>query len=378
MTLNADQWQQVTNISAFLLGTGDSDPNNLYWYVAAQMGQDVAADIASGSYGGDVYNWIIDRAWRGRQNGLSNEQISAQIATEVSPWVWPDQPQPVGGELTAQQRSAKANLDGFLADYGLQSLGDYVWQEYLNNIPIEQIMLDIRSRPEYEQRFPAMKKLGQEGYAISESEYIGYERSAIELMRVANMPPGFYDNPADFQALLENHVSISELQARVTQEYTRVANTAPEIRDYFSAMFGVDSGDAALAAIYLDPDKALGALHKMSSAAAFGGISTIAGEQVGFGTAQSAAEAGIDESAARSGFQRVAQLHPLEFGTLGEGAGLTADQLASGVFGFGPGAEAALARRLEERAGEFAGSKGGPLDTSQGTVGLGTSGRTRR
>ena len=145
--LDQNQWQTATNIAIWAIKTATPDHinfiwDNLYW----QLGSEAAEEI-----GYDQVSWLVDHAWRGIQSGQSNEEISAQMIADVSPWLPSHQgavPESPGGVLTSEQRSAKANLDGFLSQYGLDTLGDFVWQEYLNNIPIEQIMLDIRDRPE--------------------------------------------------------------------------------------------------------------------------------------------------------------------------------------------------------------------------------------
>lgn len=280
-------------------------------------------------------------------------------------------------ELTAGERSAKANLQSFLDQYGLRSLGDYVWKEFLNNIPIEQIMLDIRARPEYEARFPAMKTLGEKGHAMSEGEYIAYEKTALGMMRDAGMPPDFYNSPDDFARLLTAEVSIAELQSRIQEQYNRVANTDPAIRDWFAEKFGA-AGDSALAAIYLDPELALPALEKMTSTAVFGGIGRQYGIDVGLQLGTEAANIGLNEGQAHQGFEQVAAYSPLEQGTIGEGAGLTEEELTRGVFQLNPGASEMVKSRLLGRAAEFAGYQGGPIETQEGAIGLGTSSRGRR
>src|SRR5439155_190652 len=77
--------------------------------------------------------------------------------------------------------SAKAAIQSALDAYGLGSLATFAWNEYLAGKPVEQIMLDIRATPDYQARFPAMATLAKQGRAITESQYVDYERNAYSL-----------------------------------------------------------------------------------------------------------------------------------------------------------------------------------------------------
>lgn len=69
--------------------------------------------------------------------------------------------------------SARAAITRVLDQFGLGSLAGWAWQRYVAGVPVEQIMLDLRERPEYRARFPAMRELADRGRAITENEYLG-------------------------------------------------------------------------------------------------------------------------------------------------------------------------------------------------------------
>jgi len=139
----------------------------------------------------------------------------------------------------ASTGSAKAIIDKALGDYGLSTLSTWAWQKWQAGESIDQIMLELRSTPEYGQRFPAMKTLGDRGQAISEAQYINYEQSATSIFKAAGLPANFYDQPDDFANFLTNNVALPELQSRV-QAYQSAAFSAPqEVRDALQSMYGV-------------------------------------------------------------------------------------------------------------------------------------------
>ena len=91
--------------------------------------------------------------------------------------------------------SAMAQINGFLGAYGLADLGAWAWAKWQNNESVDQIMLELRSTPQYKTRFPAMDELSRQGRAINETDYIGYESTVRQLIRAAGLPAGMYDTP---------------------------------------------------------------------------------------------------------------------------------------------------------------------------------------
>lgn len=282
---------------------------------------------------------------------------------------------PPTGTSQADQ-SARALLNSTLHSYGLDSLGSLVWQWDLQGRPPEQIMLDIRDTPEYQQRFPAMQALAKQGHAMTEQAYMDYEKQATQVMRAAGMPPGFYDNPADFASLISGQVSISELNQRVQDAYVRVINAPPEVRAAYGQFFG-DGGDQALAATFLDDQKALPVLERQTAAAEFAGAGSRFGYSIDLGTATQAAQQGVTASQAQSGFGQVQQLNPIFNETVSETNDLSAEKQGVGaVFGLDATSQAQILQRQAERTAAFAGSTdAGGAKSSKG-LGLGIANRT--
>lgn len=276
--------------------------------------------------------------------------------------------------LTGDQKSAKAVLDQTLATFGLQSLGDKLWQEYLNDVPIDQIMLDMRSTPEYKTRFPAMAKLSSEGRAISEAQYVNYEQSAMQLWHSAGLNPDLITQGDFMTKWLEGDVSVAELQHRIQDLYVKVADTDPAVRQWYQQNFGTGAGDAALAASFADPETATPVLERQAAAAQFGGTGTVFGYNIGLDMATRAANAGITQTGAYQGFQQLQGLDPLFQETISEHQDLTAEQAgAESVFGLGKTGTQEIQRRQAEREAAFGGSAAAGGVQTQAGLGLGSA-----
>lgn len=275
-------------------------------------------------------------------------------------------------QYTSDQLDAKGIIDGFLGQYGLKSLADWAWGRFLAGVPVSEIMVELRSRPEYKARFPAMDSLAQKGRAMSEAEYVAYERQAAGLFRMAGLPAGFYDSPQDFSKLIAGEVSINELSTRVQTAYNAVATAPQAVRDAFAAYYGPRS-DQALAAYMLDPDRALTLIEQQIGAAQFTGI----GSRFNFQLTQSQAEdlgrEGFSSEQITSGYQQADQLRSLADENLAEGMrGQDITQEDVLMSSFGRQTDEPLRRRVQERAAAF--SAGGSANQSQSRAyGLGGS-----
>lgn len=277
---------------------------------------------------------------------------------------------PIPGLPSGQvDASAKAIITGFLEQYGLGGLANWAWEQYKNGAPLEQIFLEIRKRPEYKARFPAMEALAKQGRAISEAEYIEYERSVIGIFHAAGLPKGFYDQPGDFTKFLSQNISPAELQGRV-EAYLTLAYDTPG-QDEFQRLYGI--GPGAIAAYFIDPDRALPHLEKMARSAVLGTRSIGAGfGQLSQSEAERLAELGISPEQAAQTFGQLTGFREL-FSPLdqGETAISRQTQLAAGFEQHAASQEEIMrrARRRQapfEQGGEFAAS-------AQGFAGVGAT-----
>lgn len=268
-------------------------------------------------------------------------------------------------EKAVRERAAIDAVKAAFTQYGLQSLFGKVEEYAKAGYNADAIVMLLRDTPEYKQRFPAMQSLMDKGRAISEAQYIEYERSTAQIEQKYGLPDGML--MGHVTDMLTNEVSLQELNDRVT---IAVADSimAPDdlkatIRDYY----GLDP-DTALAAYYLDPDIALPLLEKQSAAARIGTWGSRQGVQgVNVGMAEYLQELGVNEQQAQQGFGAVKQQEGLQYGK-GDTAGLASlvDQNVAGV------ANTDVERAARARAGRFAG--GGQYAAGQaGVTGIGSA-----
>lgn len=266
---------------------------------------------------------------------------------------------------------ARGLIEKTLDRYGLRSLGDWAWDQHLKGKSIEEIMLNLRKRPEYKERFPAMQDLAQEGRAISEEEYIQYEQQLRQLVSQNGLPQQLYGTREYVADLLLNDVSIAEAQSRM-QIAQAASLTAPaEYRTEASRLFGVTA--AQWSSIWLETDRTLPELERMFAASAIAGETTIADlGQLSQTMAQRLADAGITPEAARQG------LGSLSRELLGrlpgeQRAPLGTDTGVAGALGM-PNEQQRVAQRRRERIASFAGG-GQAVTTQEGATGLGSTSR---
>lgn len=224
---------------------------------------------------------------------------------------------PAPPPLTPVQEGARAFLNRVLSDMGLGSLGNWAWEQYLGGMLTDQIFIEMRDRPEYQARFPAMRALAEKGRAISEAEYIAYEKQVTASMRAAGLPVGFYDQPEDFANLLQNEVSPAEVESRITLAAQAAFSWPAEEREELERLWGVGPGD--LVAFWLDPDRTLPLLEQRGTSAQLAAQSRRAGYgPLAAAEAERLAQVGITPEAAGQAFGELAGLRET-FGALTRG-----------------------------------------------------------
>lgn len=272
------------------------------------------------------------------------------------------------GVLTASDASALATITGFLGQYGLASLANWAWGKWQDDESVDQIMLELRSTPEYKQRFPAMDALAKQGQAISEAQYIGYEQSIAQLTQAAGLPPGMYNSPDQIAKMLVNNVSVTEAHDRVAAAVSAVYSMPDSTRQALTKDFGVPTG--GMVGYFLDSDKALPILQRQLAAANLAGAGLEQGVDIGADTATALAQQGVTYAQAQQGLGQVAQTQ-----ALGAGAGETSDQDTRIAAAFGnAGANAQVTRVVKGRLAAASGG-GGAAAVTQGVSGLGSSTR---
>lgn len=273
--------------------------------------------------------------------------------------------------------SARASIQSTLARYGLGGLAEWAWGQYVNGVPSEQIMLDMRDRPEYQQRFPGMAELSRKGQAIDEATYINAERSYAEQMRAAGLPQGFYDDPTDFGRLIAGNVGAQEFGDRL-QMAQQTAMTDPRgqrLRDELSRLYGIPNAVGMVTAYWIDPDRSAALLRQQivagqiaseSAVTGFGSLTAAQAERIG-GT-------GVSAGDANQAFAGLAGLGELRTGLVGDSGsqGINQDTMIDATFTGDAAAQRKLKDEQSRRIGRFQG--GGGFATGQGGVsGLGSA-----
>lgn len=260
--------------------------------------------------------------------------------------------------------SAAAIIANALRDYGLSDLGDWAWSQYLATGSMDQVFIDLRSQPAYKARFPAMEALARQGKAISEGEYVSYERSVGQLLQQYGIPRGMYDTPQGIAELLVKDVSAAEVNSRLRIAASAAMQAPQEVRDSMQQMYGVDPGH--LTAYYLDPDKALPLIEQQWAAAQVSGAAAKQKAAIDAAEAERLAAQGVSYDQAMQGFGQVAATAGLGQSVGGD----IADERTRREAAFGDvQAQQKVASVQRGRAAQFQ-AGGGAVETQSGVSGL--------
>ena len=279
-------------------------------------------------------------------------------------WSWRREQDTI--DQTNARNSLIQSITGLFAEYGLASLYNTIVGYVQQGYSPDAIAIMLRQTPEYKQRFPAMAALSAKGKAITEGEYIAYERKAEGLERAYGLPRGMLGTDT-ITNLLTNEVSADELESRVTMAAGGAFQTSQEVKDTFARYYGIGSG--GLTAYFLDPEKALPLLERQYVSSQIGAEASMQDVTVQAMTSEQLYEAGVTREQAREGFSQVARLGAL---TQGKGDVVNQEQLISGTFQNNEQALASIERAARGRTARF--QEGGGFATSQqGVSGLGTA-----
>jgi hypothetical protein len=280
-------------------------------------------------------------------------------------------------ETKRRKDDARVTMANVLATYGLGDLSDFVYTEIIAKETVninnpDAIIFAIREQPTYKKRFAGNAARLKAGLSeLNPADYIGLENQYRETLRSNGLPANFYDQPDDFQALIEGDVSNSELNERVQQGYRAVADADPAVKEQMKNLYGIGEGE--LAAYFLDPQRTAPLLTRQAQAAniAARGLEQ-GGIQLSGAFAEDLARRGITEQQARAGFAEVGGLGELRQTFAGETA-LSGEQLAGAQFGIDVAAQQELERRKRLRTGEFAGGGSFARTTGETSGSISTS-----
>ena len=244
---------------------------------------------------------------------------------------------------------------------------------------IDDIGIQLRDSPSFQARFPANKQLQAQGKPqYSVSEYLRLESSYKSRLQEAGMPPGFYDQPQDFQNFIVNDVSPDEVGARASLGYQAVKQSSPQVVAEFKRLYGVNEGE--LAAYFIDPERMRPTFDRYEAErqARSAQIAAQATQQAGLTVTQQQAEdlarAGITQDQAQAGFTTLGETQELFSTTLAGETAITQQEQIAGTFNTNAEARQKIAARRRGRQAAFE-TGGGFAETKEGATGLRTVGQ---
>ena len=263
---------------------------------------------------------------------------------------------------------------------------DVMWKDQTISpgMGIDDLGFQLRNTQAFKDRFPANAILAAANKPqFSVSQYLRQEADYKAVLTSSNMPPGFYDDPKDFQNWIVNDVSPDEIKARIEQGYQAVNNANPEVVAQFKRLYTVKNGD--LAAYFLDPERAKPTFDKYQAQreARAAVVANQAQQQASIALTAAQSEelvrAGIEtQQQAQAGFMDIQNQQQLFGTTTAEAASgteaITQQEQIAGTFGTNAEARQKIEARKRKRTAEF--QAGGSLLASQaGNIGLGTVGQ---
>lgn len=281
--------------------------------------------------------------------------------------------------ITEQRReNAFGIIQQFFQRAGLQGLETQVRQLLAEGIESsDAILFRLRDTQQFKTRFAGNAARAAKGLPeLDPASYIGLEQSYRSLMAANRLPSGFYDQPEDFQKLIEGDVSPQELQTRINGGFAKVRDADPQVRAEMQRLYGVGS-DEQLAAYFLDPERGAQALQREAQAAEIAARGTEqARMKLTASQAEDLARRGFTGEEAKQAFAQRGALEGLYTGMAGEEA-LTQEQEIGATFGYDVNAQQTLERRRRQRVAEFeagggfartSGSTSGTVETSLGSA----------
>ena len=275
---------------------------------------------------------------------------------------------PYAAMMAAQEANRRTNaiavIRGLLQQYGLESLYNTIVGYVQDGYDADSVMALIRTTPEYKQRFPAMEELSKKGRAITEAQYIAYEKEAAGLERQYGLPAGMLGKDA-ITNLLTKEVSARELEERVVLAAAGAFQTTPEVQRTFQEYYGI--GPGGLTAYFLDPDVATPLLNKQYVSSRIGAEAARQDISVDKSLSELLQLEGVTADEARVGFGKVAEQRAL---TAGRGDVVSQRQLIGANLQGDVAAQMDVERAQLARTGAFQGGGTQFMTTQAGPVGL--------
>ena len=267
-------------------------------------------------------------------------------------------------------QDAIANLTKTFEGFGLGSLAPRVVEFFTQGYSRDTVMLLLQDSDEYKERFAANKARLKAGLPVlSPADYLKTESAYRTIMR--DLPTGFYDDVSDFQKLIENDVSGTELKQRVDAAAKAVDDADPYYKEALQNMYGLDAG--SMIAFMLDPDRAAPLIQKRAKAVEYGAAALRQGLTQAPTSQYEAYASGVGTGVgAEAGMAQVAEITP-GLTTLGQISGDQYNQQTAQEEVFGGLASARRKRQklTQEEEARFTGRS----NVESGSLGSGMTGQ---
>jgi len=295
---------------------------------------------------------------------ISAEEAARLAAQEVE-----------NARLQSQRTDWSEYLSQVFNSYGLNALAPKIKEFVQQGFTPDTVTLKLQETPEYKQRFIGNENRRKAGLPVlTPGEYLSVESSYKKILKDAQLPSGFYDQPDDFGKFIGADIAPTELQERVNIANQSLQNADKFYTDSLRTYYGLNSGD--MLAYALDPERALPVITRQQKAAQFGAEAARQGIQVAAPMAERfTGQLGVTQQEARQGFEQVAQILPeaQRLGAITPGAqpvGL--EETTTAVFGGESSADykQRIRRLAEIEQSRFAGQSGvSRTSLMQGTQG---------
>jgi hypothetical protein len=295
---------------------------------------------------------------------ISAEEAARLAAQEVE-----------NARLQSQRTDWSEYLSQVFNSYGLNALAPKIKEFVQQGFTPDTVTLKLQETPEYKQRFIGNENRRKAGLPVlTPGEYLSVESSYKKILKDAQLPSGFYDQPDDFGKFIGADIAPTELQERVNIANQSLQNADKFYTDSLRTYYGLNSGD--MLAYALDPERALPVITRQQKAAQFGAEAARQGIQVAAPMAERfTGQLGVTQQEARQGFEQVAQILPeaQRLGAITPGAqpvGL--EETTTAVFGGESSADykQRIRRLAEIEQSRFAGQSGvSRTSLTQGTQG---------
>lgn len=329
-------------------------------------------------------------------SGLSQGQIGTLAGLQNDPAAWSDtyhmftaainKPNVqsaitdlFGDQKTQQQqqdqmatKDAQAQMQSILDEYGLGSLAKWAYGLITQGYSINYVLLQMRDRPEFKERFPAIEERKKAGLPpISPADYVRLEKSYDAYMHESGLT-SMFDRKQLYTKWISGDVSPTEAKDRAEDAYKAAMSEPLEVRQELTRLFGINAGPAAIS-YFLDPHNALPKLNQLLQSGETAGASVRSG--YGLLTAEEAqhlTQIGVNTQQAQQGFGTLAARHELFTALPGEAGyqGVSRESQLGAVFEDNAAARQQITRAGETRAAVFQGA-GGYRTTRTGVGGLG-------